>query len=148
MSKDRATPFEFVDEVTSDLSFVARGATLSEVFAAAAEALLAATVEDPSTVEDRERRTITLAEPDLELLMLRFLDELIFLRDAEELLLGAISVSVTTAADGTHLEAELRGEKIDRSRHILAADIKAATAHGLRVAREDGRWVATVTLDV
>jgi hypothetical protein len=42
--------YEFVEGATSDLCFVARGATLEEAFAAAAEALLAATLDDPGTV--------------------------------------------------------------------------------------------------
>ena len=37
--------FRFVDDVTSDLTFEARGATLGAVFAAASEAFLAAAVE-------------------------------------------------------------------------------------------------------
>jgi SHS2 domain-containing protein len=140
-------PFEFVDAVTSDLSFVTRGSTLDEVFASSAEALLSATIEEPDTVRDRERRSIALAEPDLELLLLRFLNELIYLRDAEELLLRVLSLHVS-ADGGARLEAELGGERIDRERHVLASDVKAATAHELRVAREGSRWVATVTLDV
>jgi SHS2 domain-containing protein len=139
--------FEFVDRVTSDISFVARGASVSDVFASAAAALLAATVEEPEGVEDRQRRSIALVEPDLELLLLRFLNELVYLRDAQQFLTKVVSLRISTD-DGARLEAELGGERIDRSRHVLIADVKAATAHDLRVARENGRWIATVTLDV
>ncbi|HXV36863.1 MAG TPA: archease, partial [Myxococcota bacterium] len=74
--------FEFVEGATSDLSFRARGPTLEDAFAGAAQALLAATVEQPDAVEPRERRHLTLEEPDLELLLARFLNELVYLRDA------------------------------------------------------------------
>ena len=67
-----AAPFEFLEDVTSDLCFAARGATLPDVFAAAAEALLDATVEQRETLGAKERRRIELAEPDLELLLLRY----------------------------------------------------------------------------
>ena len=143
--------FEFVDGVTSDLSFVARGPTLEALFAAAAEALLAATVEDPAGVAPRVRREILLEEPDLELLLLRFLSELVYLRDAEQLLLRprCMRVSVNEVA---HLEAELIGEEIDAGRHCMDIEVKAATAHGLRIARaiagEGAKWEASVTLDV
>ena len=44
------------------------------------------------------------------------------------------------------------GEAIDPERHRLDVEVKAATAHGLRIARaiagEDGKWEASVTLDV
>jgi SHS2 domain-containing protein len=143
--------FEFVDRVTSDLSFVAWGATLEALFAAAAKALLAATVENPTSVAPRIRRQVRLEEPDLELLLLRFLNELVYLRDAEQLLLWAQHVRLSLI-DGAHLEAELVGEAIDAERHRMDIEIKAVTAHGLRIARaigdEDERWEANVTLDV
>ena len=142
-----APGFEFVDAVTSDLSFVARGATLDEVFAAAAQAFLAATVEDPGGVAERETRRIELAEPDVELLLLRFLNELVYLKDAELLLLVPRRVRVSCDA-GARLEAELAGERIAPGRHRLAADVKAATAHGLSVSKTAPGWEARVTLDV
>ena len=142
-----AAGFEFVEGPLGDLTFVARGPTLESVFAAAAEALLAATIEETSGVERRERREIALAEPDLELLLLRFVNELVFLRDAAELLLRAERLQVTH--DGVaHLDAVLAGERIDRRRHVLRSDVKAATAHGLRIARTPGGWEARLTLDV
>jgi len=79
--------FEFVEGPTSDLALRLRGRTLEAVFAAAAEAFLAATVEEPAAVRPTLRRELRLEEPDLELLLLRFVNELVWLRDASELLL-------------------------------------------------------------
>jgi SHS2 domain-containing protein len=142
-----APAFAFVEGATGDLAFEARGESLEALFAAAAEALLSATVSNPEAVETRRREPVELAEPDLELLLLRFLNELIFLRDARGLLLRAGSLRI--GIDGEARRAgELAGEPIDRARHRLEADVKAATAHGLRVAREAGGWRASVTLDV
>jgi SHS2 domain-containing protein len=139
--------FEFVEGATSDLSFVARGSTLEEAFAAAAEALLAATLEAPARVEARLRREIALEEPDLELLLLRFLNELVYLRDAEGLLLRAERLRVSPGPPA-RLDATLAGEEIDAARHALAAEVKAATAHGLGVRRDPAGWRAEATLDV
>ena len=144
----RAERFEFLDEMTSDLCFVARGDTLAGVFSAAAAALLAASVEAPEQVREEEVRRLELAEPDPELLLMRFLNELVYLRDAQGLLLRARWLEVELGEDGARLEAELVGERLDPARHRLAADVKAATAHGLRIAREDGEYHARVTLDV
>lgn len=139
--------FEFIEGATSDLSFRARGATLEAAFAAAAQALLAATVERPQAVERREHRSLQLEEPDLELLLVRFLNELVYLRDAEDLLLHPEHVEI--ASNGSaRLRARLAGERIDRARHALAADVKAVTAHGLGVTRTADGWTATATLDV
>lgn len=108
---------------------------------------VAAATERTADVEPREQHTLSLVEPDLELLLMRFLNELVFLRDARSLLLHAGRVRVTS--DGyARLEAVLEGERIDRSRHALACDVKAATAHRLRVLRGRSGWSASVTLDV
>jgi len=139
--------YAFVESATSDLAFVAIGPTPEAVFASAGEALLAATLEKPESVERRQRRTLTLEEPDLELLLMSFLNELVYLRDAEELLLHSESIHITR--DGqARLEARLAGERIDRARHALAAEVKAATAHGLQVTPTADGWRAAVTLDV
>ena len=140
--------FEFVEDVTSDLSFVAKGGTLPEVFGAAAEALLHATLEDPESLRQTEVRPVELVEPDLELLLLRFLNELVYLRDAEALLLLPREIRVELSPAGARLVAALVGERIDLERHRLASEVKAATAHGLALTREEGAFRATVTLDV
>ena len=51
MSAERR--FEWTEGVTSDLAFVARGSSLEEVFAASADALLAATLDEPDGLEAR-----------------------------------------------------------------------------------------------
>ena len=140
--------FEFVEGATSDVSFEARGETLPALFAAAADALLAATLANPEAVAAKHAEPIALSEPDLELLLLRFLNELVFLRDARGLLLRPRRLAIEAPGEA-HLHGELAGEPIDRARHRLEGDVKAATAHGLAVVREPGGgWRATVTLDV
>jgi SHS2 domain-containing protein len=140
--------FEFVEGATGDLAFVASGPSLEAAFIAAGRALLAATVEDPECVERREQRTVTLREPDLELLLVRYLNELVYLRDAEELLLHPERMAIDSDPDRMTLRAELSGERIDRARHTLAADVKAATVHELRVTQTEEGWSAQATLDV
>ncbi len=139
--------YEFVEGVTADLTFVARGATLPALFAAAAEALLAASVSDPASVEGRERVPIAFEEADLDLLLLRFLSELVFLRDARGLLLRAGELRVE-ANGGARVSGTLAGEPLDPARHRLERDVKAVTAYGLRVERSGNGCQARVTLDV
>jgi SHS2 domain-containing protein len=140
--------WELVDGPTGDLSFVARGPTPEAAFEAAAEALLAATVEEPARVGRRERCTVEIAEPVLDLLLLHFLNELVYLRDARRLLLRPIQLRIHREGELLRLDAELRGESIDPDRHRLGLEVKAATAHGLSVVEATGGWEARVTLDV
>ena len=142
-----AARFRFVEGATSDLAFTASGDSPDDVFFAAAEALCAATVERPETVAPAVVREIRMADTDLELLLLRFLNELIFLRDAEGLVLRPQRVACRR--DGaTRLEATLAGEPLDRARHEIAGEVKAATAHGLSFGQTPQGWQASVTLDV
>jgi SHS2 domain-containing protein len=140
--------FEWTEAVTSDLAFVARGATLEEAFAAAADALLAATLDEPAALQLRVEHPLRLEEPDPELLLLAFLNELVFLRDARGWLLRAGRLRIATAPGSARIEGSVVGEPIDPARHRLATEVKAATAHGLRVARWGDGWEAHVTLDV
>ena len=139
--------FEFVEGATADLSLVARGPSASAVFHAAAEALATATVERLDAVEPRVNHELEMRDTELDLLLLRFLNELIYLRDAEGLVLRPRSIRVEV--DGApELSAELAGETLDAERHGLGLDVKAATVHGLRIHRTEDGWEASVTLDV
>jgi SHS2 domain-containing protein len=140
--------FEFVEGATSDLSFVAHGASCEEALVAACEALLAATVENPGSVRSTLTRKIVLLEEDLDLLLLGLLNELVYRRDAEGLLLHARSVRLTHGPDGHRLEVELVGEPWCADRHVPGSEVKAATAHGLALRAVGEGWEARATLDV
>ena len=139
--------FDFVEGAPADLSLVARGPSAGAVFHAAAEALAAATVERLDAVEGRVKRELEMRDTELDLLLLRFLNELIYLRDAEGLVLRPQNVRVRTK-DAPVLSAELAGEALDPERHGLGLDVKAATVHGLRIRPTDEGWEARVTFDV
>ena len=75
------------------------------------------------------------------------MNELVYLRDAEELLLHPERVEIDLG-ESVRLRAELSGERIERARHALLSEVKAATVHGLRVAKTAEGWTAAATLDV
>jgi SHS2 domain-containing protein len=141
--------FEFLEDgVTSDVTFRAWGGSLDELFSSAAEATTSVMVSSPESIEGRVSRQVSVSAAALDILLMRFLDEIVFLKDADGLLLRASRVEVASKDDGHVLSAELRGEPIDRSRHALEADVKGVTLHGLRVDWDGSAWQAQVTLDV
>jgi SHS2 domain-containing protein len=142
-------PYEYLEEgVTADVTFRATGASLDEVFAAAAEATTNVMVEEPGEIGARASRAVEVEAESLDMLLYRFLGEIIFYKDADRLITRAANVRVEETGGGYRLRAELRGESLDPKRHRLAADAKAVTLHGLEVTRTGGGWRATVTLDV
>jgi SHS2 domain-containing protein len=143
-------PYEYLDdEVTADVTFRAWGADLAELFGAAADATANAMVEPLGAIRPLTTKRVEVEAEGLDLLLLRFLDELIFHKDAEGLILRAGTACISElAADRFRLAGELAGEPIDPQRHELMGDVKAVTLAGLRVERTGTGWLAQVTLDV
>ena len=46
------------------------------------------------------------------------------------------------------LQAQAWGERVDRARHQPAVEVKGATYTELRVANEEGVWIAQCIIDV
>jgi SHS2 domain-containing protein len=142
-------PWEYVEDgVTSDVTFRAWGRSLDELFGAAADATTSLMVDPVETVAPARALPVALEDTALDLLLARFLDELIYQKDAAGLLLRATDVHVEHGAGASRVRAVLRGEPLDPARHALAADPKGVTLHGLTVAPTPDGWRAEVTIDV
>lgn len=142
-------PYRFLEDAfTADVGFVACGKTLEECFAAAAEATLEVMLANVGGLQLRLRRRVHVDAEALDLALLRFLEELVYHKDAEQILLRPTSVRITQCDNGWMVDAILEGEGIDPARHQLSADVKAVTLHRLNVQQRDGGWEATVVLDI
>lgn len=132
-----------VIEHTADVGIVARGDTIEDAFAAAAEGMMAFIIrrEDVHLVETRRR---TVEADDREGLLVAWLSDLLLLLNADAFVPG--DVTVLECGD-TRLVADVRGEAVDPARHRFRLDVKAATYHQLEIGRENG-WTARVIFDV
>ncbi len=119
------------------------GATKSEAFEQAALALTAV-VTDPANVEPREAVEIRCEAPDDELLFAEWLNALIYEMATRKMLFSRFEVKL----EGAQLAASAWGEKSDVARHKPAVEVKGATYTQLRVARENGDWIAQTVVDV
>ncbi|TAL35593.1 MAG: archease [Spirochaetes bacterium] len=141
--------FEILEGVTSaDIAFLARGASIEELFGEAARALISVMIENPDTIEGTHARPITATGAGMDLLLAGFLDEILFYKDAESLVLVPGTLQIRESDDGFSLVCEARGEKIVRGRHGVLVDVKAVTLHRLSVEKAGDEWRATVVLDV
>ena len=142
-------PYAYADDLAiADLAFRAWGTTLEETFVAAAEATTNAMVEDLQTIAPQEQRTFALHDEQLDLLLLQFLQEFLYYKDAQRLLLRAQQVSIRHNDSGFALQACAAGECINPAKHALGADVKGVTLHRLQVVETPNGWEATVILDV
>lgn len=137
--------FKFVELARADAAFEAQGRTLSELFSAAGRGLTSLMAE-PSLIRGVQSRPIALTAAAGERLLFDFLQELIFLKDAEGLLFERFELSVRESP--WRLEGTLYGEPIDPKRHRLGVDVKAVTLHRFGLERRRGVWHATVVLDI
>jgi len=127
----------------ADIGIRGFGATRSEAFEQAALAMMAA-IADLATIEARETRQVECEAPDDELLLVEWLNALVFVMAADKMLFGRFSLEI----EGPSLRGLAWGERIDPPRHRPAVEIKGATYTMLRVAREDGVWIAQTVVDV
>jgi SHS2 domain-containing protein len=142
-------PYEYLDDVAiADIAFVATGRDLPETFIAAAEATLNVMIENPGDVEPRERRDLSCENEALDLLLFDFLNELIYYKDAERLMLRVRDVSISGRDGAYRLEALAEGEVLDPARHEQRADVKAVTLHKFTLEQVPEGWRAAVILDI
>ncbi len=136
-------PFEILEH-TADVGIVVHGASLKALFANAAVGMttLMADLQDVRQVEERG---IDVQARDLEGLMVRWLTELLYYLDAEELLFSRF---VVDEVSDTRLRARAFGERIDPERHRLHFGVKAVTRHMLEVAPEEAGYRAQVLFDI
>jgi SHS2 domain-containing protein len=142
-------PFEYLDDIaTADVAFRAWGTTVEELFIAASDALMNVMVENLDGIEPTERREFVLEAESLEMLLFSLLQEIIFYKDAEQLLLRVSGVRIMPRGDQSELVASVAGEWIDPARHDLLVDVKAVTFHRYRVEETQQGWEAMVILDI
>jgi len=119
------------------------GATKAQAFEQAALALTAV-VTDLQSIEPQQAIEVECEAPDDELLLADWLNSLIYEMAARRMLFSRFSVQV----DDHHLRSQAWGESVDPARHHPAVEIKGATYTSLRVAQEDGEWLAQTVVDV
>jgi SHS2 domain-containing protein len=118
--------------------------TLAGAFEQAAVAMTAAMV-DPQTVEAKQRIELQCQAPDPELLLVDWLNALVFEMATRKMLFVRFAVNI----EGERLRGSAWGEPVDVHRHEPAVEIKGATYTALRVYQDDtGCWIAETVIDV
>jgi SHS2 domain-containing protein len=131
-------------EHTADIGIIAYGEDISEAFVNAAEGLFSLII-DPKEVSVKKSREIAVTAPDREALLVNWLNELIYLLDAEGVLFKDFEIIEITE---TALKAKGYGEKINTKKHHLKREVKAATYHQLKIEQTTDGWRAQVIFDI
>jgi SHS2 domain-containing protein len=131
-------------EHQADIGVRGRGRSLAEAFEGAALALVAVGTDLP-LIKRRRRVSISCEAPDAELLLVEWLNRLIYEMASRRMLFSAFRVRVA----GARLRAEAWGDRIDADVHRPSVEVKGASYAELKVFEEpDGTWLAQCVVDV
>lgn len=128
----------------ADIGVRGVGPTLDEAFEQAALALTAVII-NPADLVEKEMLELSCMAPDVELLLVDWLNALVYEIATRNMLFCRFEVQI----NGTQLHAKIWGEALDVARHHPAVEIKGATYTELVVAQyPGGDWLAQCVVDV
>lgn len=127
----------------ADMGVRGVGASCAEAFEQAALALTAI-VTNPMNVRTTHKIDVSCTAPDVELLLVDWLNAVIYEMATRHMLFGRYKVQL---ANG-ELVGTAWGERIDPARHQPAVEPKGATYTALAVRHEGDRWLAQCVVDV
>jgi len=133
--------FKFLEH-TADIKFRAEGKNEEEVFKNSALALKEV-ICDKKKIKELKSKKIKIEGKDLESLLYNFLEQIIYLLEAENFLISSIR---EIKIKNLKLKAVILGDKA--SNYEFNNEVKAVTYNEMFVKKEKGKWVSQVVLDV
>lgn len=141
--------FELIEDITmADVAFRITGEDLTVLFSSGARALISVLIENPESITRIEKRKAVFENTEIDLLLFDFLQEIIFFKDSESLILLPESMVFSIERNRHVLECTYSGERMDPCKHALNLDVKAVTMHHLSATKTGEGWYATFVLDV
>ncbi len=132
--------YEFLEH-TADIKFKVYAKTLERVFENTAEAI-SEILSRSDEVKNVGMKKIEISGKDNPGLLYNFIDELIYLLDAEQFIVAKAKVKIS----GKKLTANIYGD--DALKYPGLDHIKAATYAEMYVKEKKGNWEAQVVVDV
>ena len=120
--------------------------TLADLYACAATAMFEMVDAQPDMTTVAQKRTVAVDAPDLESLLVDWLNELLYLQETTGAYWPEVAIdSLAQQEDRAVLRATVRGWRASQPPRL---HIKAVTYHQLRVVAADGGWRAEVFFDI
>lgn len=138
--------FRFLEDIAArGVAFEAFGRTERQLLENSALALEEAMI-DTKTLRRREKEVVQIRSVNLEDLLFRFLEHLIFLKDAKRLLFREAKLGIERQGKSFVLQGFLYGERLDMQRLKMRADIKSLEKSLFEVGKVKNGFRAQVVL--
>lgn len=138
--------FEFFD-VTADIGFYAYGKNINQSFENAGLAMFNI-ISNTDTIDASKTMEFKIESEDKISLLYDYLEELLFLHEVEFMLFSQFKVAIEKSDNGYKLNAAIKGEDIDWSKHFRGDEVKAITFHLMNVEESNGIVKTTAILDL
>ena len=126
----------------ADVKFRAKGSTIEKAFISAADALNE-TIRGDIKILEQQEKSFEIEGKDAESLLYNFLEEFLFLLDAEDFLTARVkSISIKQ----NKLSCVIVGDSAEH--YKFTNDVKAVTYNDMFVREENGKFICQVVLDV
>ena len=139
--------YKFLENISiADVAFEAKNKDLNKLFEDCALATFD-TMADLKKVKPKIKKEIKLQSNNIENLLFKFLEELIFLKDAKYMVFSKFNIKIKENKV-LKLKATAYGDKINIKKHNLKVDVKAVTMHKFKVEKINNIWKAFIILDI
>ena len=135
--------FEIIGH-TADVGIIAYGTDIKQLFSNAALGLFSL-ITEPGSIKEKMQRRVEIISEDKDSLLIEWLNELIYLFDAEHILFKRFDIE---SLNSNQLRATCYGEDFDPLKHKLKMGVKAATYHMLKINRDSSGYEVRIIFDV
>ena len=135
--------YQIIDH-TADLGIIVKGPDVENLFILAAKAMTDLMVRGDIS-EKTATRDVLVEGEDFPDLMVRWLGEILYLFDGENLIVKSIEIK---SISPMRLQATLTLASFEPKRHEVLREIKAVTYHQIAVDKTEDGWEARVIFDI
>jgi len=135
--------YQIIDH-TADLGIIVKGPDVRNLFILAAQAMTDLIVK--GDIRDRTAiRDVLVEGEDFPDLMVRWLGEILYLFEGENLIVNSIEIK---SISPIQLKSTLTLTSFEPERHQVLREIKAVTYHQISVRKANDEWEARVIFDI
>ncbi|MBA2124071.1 hypothetical protein B9J78_03950 [bacterium Unc6] len=147
LRKEQNSGIELIEH-TADIGLILNGKDLKSLFKNAALGLFQI-LADIKKIKPLLEIKILVEEDNLEFLLVRFLQEIVYISETQEMAFKDITIEdIKKTASRWSISSALKAEPFETSRRRLKTSVKAVTYHNLYIKKTGAGYQARVIFDV